>query len=202
VQWTDLVAATLREFHERGGTREQIESALRNMPFHPAMARALKGLKQTADPETTLFCLSNANSVFISTILQDKGLSDLFTEIVTNPAEWDGSGLLKLRRRIDPAGVQHGCKVGCSGNMCKGEELEAFLERHQPGFDRMIYVGDGGNDYCPTLRLRSQDTVLCRRRRGLERRIENEGPKDGLKCQVFKWTEAWEVEEYFKANCS
>ena len=100
-----------------------------------------------------------------------------------------------------------------------GEELEAFLERHQPGFDQVIYVGDGGNDYCPTLRLRrhvqwfsndlpcsyalfSQDTVLCRRQRGLERRIGKEGPKDGLKCQVFKWTEAWEVEEYFKANCS
>lgn len=202
MQWTDLVAMSLREFHERGGTREQIESALKNMPFHPAMVRALKGLKQTADPETTLFCLSNSNSVFISTILQDKGLVELFTEIVTNPAEWDESGLLELRRRVDPAGVQHGCKVGCSANMCKGEELKAFFERHKPEFDQVIYVGDGGNDYCPTLRLRSQDTVLCRRQKGLEKRIETEGPKDGLQCQVVKWTQAWEVEEYYKANCS
>ena len=45
----------------------------------------------------------------------------------------------------------------------------------------------------------SQDTVLCRRLKGLERRIETEGPNDGLKCQVYKWTEAWEVEEYFNA---
>jgi len=45
----------------------------------------------------------------------------------------------------------------------------------------------------------SQDTVLCRRLKGLERRIERDGPKDGLKCQVYKWTEAWEVEEYFNA---
>lgn len=49
-------------------------------------------------------------------------MSDLFTEIVTNPAEWDESGLLKLRRRVDPAGVQHKCKVGCSPNMCKGTQ--------------------------------------------------------------------------------
>ena len=90
---------------------------------------------------------------------------------MTNPAEWDESGLLKLRRRVDPAGVQHKCAVGCSPNMCKGtprisrspflmaqatsgEELEAFLERHQPNFDQIIYVGDGKNDYCPVLRLR------------------------------------------------
>ena len=97
-----------------------------------------------------------------------------------------------------------------------GEEFEAFLERHQPGFDQIIYVGDGGNDYCPILRFRrhvrwtliysiysqtfsSQDTVLCRRLKGLESRIEKAGLKDGLKCQVRKWTEAWEVEEYFNS---
>jgi len=97
-----------------------------------------------------------------------------------------------------------------------GEEMEAFLARHRPDFDRVIYVGDGKNDYCPVVRLRryvrwiwsefvgsrmfsSQDAVLCRRLKGLEGRIEKEGPKDGLKCQVYKWTEAWEVEEYFNA---
>ena len=51
---------------------------------------------------------------------QSKGLSTLFEEIVTNPAEWDPSGLLKLRRKVDPHGPQHACKVGCSPNMCKG----------------------------------------------------------------------------------
>ena len=45
----------------------------------------------------------------------------------------------------------------------------------------------------------SQDTVLCRRLKGLVDRIKEEGPKDGLKCQVQKWTEAWEVEEYFNS---
>lgn len=97
-----------------------------------------------------------------------------------------------------------------------GAELEAFLERHQPDFDQIIYVGDGKNDYCPVLRLRryvqripgdftysrtssSQDTVLCRCLKGLEERIEKEGPKDGLKCQVYKWTGAWEVEEFFNS---
>ncbi|KIM74350.1 hypothetical protein PILCRDRAFT_828346 [Piloderma croceum F 1598] len=197
VQWTDLVAQTLREAHSRGVTREQIEHALKIMPFHPAMVRAITKLKITANPETTLFCLSNANVVFISTILESKGLTALFEEIVTNPAEWDSSGLLNLRRKIDPSGPQHSCKIGCSPNMCKGDELDAFLERHQPDFDRVIYVGDGSNDYCPVVRLRSQDMVLCRRYRGLENRIAKDGEKDGLKCQVKYWAGAWEVEEIF-----
>lgn len=82
------------------------------------MVRGVTQLKEAK--KTTFLCLSNANSVFISTILKERGLENLFTEIITNPAEWDGE-LLKLRRRVDPQGPQHDCKVGCSPNMCKGE---------------------------------------------------------------------------------
>lgn len=35
-----------------------------------------------------------------------------------------------------------------------GEELEAFIVRNQPAFDRVIYIGDGSNDFCPILRMR------------------------------------------------
>lgn len=89
---------------------------------------------------------------------------------MTNPAEWDSSGLLRLARRVDPSGPQHDCNVGCSPNMCKGavvtalfffptydllgQELDAFLAGHGPAYDRIIYVGDGANDYCPALHLR------------------------------------------------
>lgn len=34
-----------------------------------------------------------------------------------------------------------------------GAELEAFLKDKEP-FDRIFYVGDGSNDYCPIIRLR------------------------------------------------
>ncbi|CAL1706843.1 unnamed protein product [Somion occarium] len=198
VQWTDLVASSLRELHARGTPRESIEDALKTMPFHPAMTRAVKTLKAKVNPETKFLCLSNANSVFIPTILKEKGLEDLFEEITTNPAEWDPSGLLKLRRRIDPSGPQHNCKVGCSPNMCKGEELDSFLARHLPAFDRVVYIGDGSNDFCPILRLRSSDVVLCRRYRGLQGRIEREGKTAGLKAHVHYWAGAWEVEELFQ----
>ena len=38
--------------------------------------------------------------------------------------------------------------------MCKGEELDAFLARNGQDFDRVVYVGDGSNDFCPILRMR------------------------------------------------
>lgn len=42
--------------------------------------------------------------------------------------------------------------------------------------------------------LSSQDMVLCRSFRGLQKRINKEG---GLKCQIKYWGGAWEVEEIF-----
>ncbi|KIJ49670.1 hypothetical protein M422DRAFT_28036 [Sphaerobolus stellatus SS14] len=194
VQWTDLVAQTLVELHALGKTREEIENALRILPVHPAMIRGVQKLKAATDKETKFVILSNSNTVFISTILEHKQITDLFEEVTTNPAEWDPSGLLKVRRRVDPSGPQHSCQVGCSPNMCKGEELDAFLARQAEGFDRVVYVGDGSNDYCPILRLRSQDLALVRKFRGLEKRINKEG---GLECDVKYWAGAWEVEEIF-----
>ncbi|CDO75352.1 hypothetical protein BN946_scf184966.g20 [Trametes cinnabarina] len=172
VQWTDLVAQSLKELHDLGATREEIEDTLRIMPFVSA----------------------SACSFLIARRGKSKGLENLFDEIITNPAEWDPSGLLKLRRRIDPSGPQHDCKVGCSPNMCKGDELDAFLQRHGPEFDRIVYVGDGSNDFCPVLRLRKQDVVFCRRYRGLHDLIRPYEEEGRLHCQVQYWTGAWEAE--------
>jgi hypothetical protein len=125
------------------------------------MVRAVQGLKEGSNPKTMFFCLSNANSVYIETILQvrpssplpdrepyselqSKGLEDLFDEIVTNPAQWEANGLLDLRRRVDPNGPQHGCKVGCSPNMCKGVrsssvDILRLFRLHRLSADHTLY---------------------------------------------------------------
>ena len=36
-----------------------------------------------------------------------------------------------------------------------------------------------------------------RKGRALERRVKEQGPAAGLKCQVKYWEGAWEIEEYF-----
>ena len=89
-------------------------------------------------------------------LTQHIGMTDIFEEIITNPASFADNGLLEINRRVlasDPK--QHSCKVGCSANMCKGEELEAFIEKKggRSTYDRIVYIGDGTNDFCPLLRM-------------------------------------------------
>ena len=84
------------------------------------MIRGVRELHAQKAPQTDFFLLSNSNEVYLSTILGCRGLRDVFTEVVTNPAQFEPSGLLRLRRRVPKDGPQHGCTVGCSANMCKG----------------------------------------------------------------------------------
>lgn len=90
------------------------------------MLRGVRWLGAQSVPHTDFFLLSNSNEVYIHTILAHQGMLEppVFREIVTNPASFTESGLLRLRRRIAPDGPQHTCTVGCSANMCKGESTE------------------------------------------------------------------------------
>ena len=79
--------------------------------------------------------------------------------------------------------------------MCKGDELEAYLKAHggKNSFDRIAYVGDGGNDFCPLLRMRQGDIAYVRKGFELDERVKQEGPKCGLRVDVKLWEQAWPV---------
>ncbi|GAA6018595.1 hypothetical protein JCM10207_007230 [Rhodosporidiobolus poonsookiae] len=202
VQWTDNCAEHLRRLHAEGFGPEDIKGAMKDLPFHPAMQRMIRSIKASTSPEFKYFILSNSNSVYIDTILEHHGLKDCVDEVVTNPAKFREDGLLELRRRVDPNGVQHGCKVGCSPNLCKGAELEAWIERNGgwDSFDKLYYLGDGGNDLCPILRYREQDVALVRSYRELFRRLQDKTNESAPKCKVVNWGGAWEVEQFFKGE--
>jgi pyridoxal phosphate phosphatase PHOSPHO2 len=170
------------------------------------MKRAVTNLKKRGD--TTFLCLSNSNEVYIGTILevscsspssrshQHHGLTHLFDKVITNPAHWDGDRL-HIGRRLPADGPQHGCTVGCLPNMCKGDELDAWVAAHggKEAWDKMVYVGDGGNDYCPLLRMRKGDLACVRKGYELGGRIEREGKKDGFALDVEMWDQAWIIDE-------
>lgn len=130
---------------------------------------------------------------------QKHGLTDLFSEIITNPAHWSSptSNRLNIGRRLPATEPPHGCTIGCLANMCKGDELDAWLKAHggKESWERIVYVGDGGNDFCPLVRMRKGDWGLVRRGMELDERVREEGQKVGLEIEVKKWDQAWQIEE-------
>lgn len=97
---------------------------------HPATVRAITTFKKTHS--SRFLILSNSNSAYIDIILKEQGLENFFEDVITNPAQFLPNGCLEVKRRVlADAPKQHGCKVGCSPNMCKGGFRRASKLQHQ-----------------------------------------------------------------------
>lgn len=62
---------------------------------------------------------------------------------------------------------------------------------------RMLYVGDGRNDYCPALRMKSlQDIYFVRKGRSLEKylnKTDAPGIREAIYARIVYWDKADEI---------
>ncbi|KAF9192550.1 hypothetical protein BGZ51_005347 [Haplosporangium sp. Z 767] len=186
VQWTDLQHRLLGELFDRGVSRQDIERTLGQVPFTMEMIEALRLMKTES---SELYILSDANTVYIETILEAYGISHLFTGVITNPAAFDERGRLNVTRFHGLDKEPHGCTLPCQPNLCKGQEFQKLINAQS--WDQIIYMGDSTNDFCPSTRLRSTDIVLARRNLLLEKEIK-ENPQL-VKANVVYWDNAKDV---------
>ncbi|KAI8145835.1 phosphatase phospho-type [Fennellomyces sp. T-0311] len=166
-QWTDLIDQTLVELQEEGKTKDDIEKVLQTVRLVPS---ALELLKTLSASNTRVLILSDANTFFIDVILRANGVRDLVSDIITNPAYIDDQGRVRVNRLLLASAPPHNCPNTCTVNICKGQELDRYVATHGP-FRRIMYVGDGMNDYCPGLRLKHTDLYFVRNGKALARRM-------------------------------
>ena len=153
--WTDFMGYVFEQVHQAGCSKEEmLEFVAKLVPF-PGLSDALEATTMSG---STSIIISDSNSVFIDAILQKQGLKHHFSDVITNPAHFDESGQLRIKRCH-----AHSCpRCSHSPNMCKGTLLREYLSANGP-YSHVIYVGDGQGDVCPSLALGSQDTVVARR---------------------------------------
>ncbi|KAG0210040.1 hypothetical protein BGX28_009717 [Mortierella sp. GBA30] len=188
VQWTDLQQRLLGELFDRGVSKEDIENTLSQVPFAPEMIEALQLMKSQG---AELYILSDANTIYIETILKAYHIDHLFTRLITNPAQFDERGRLNVVRFHGLDKAPHGCPLPCQPNLCKGQELQKLIDSQS--WDQVVYMGDSTNDFCPSTRLQTSDVVLARRGLLLEKEIKENS--ELIKANVLYWNNAVDVLE-------
>ena len=69
-----------------------------------------------AAPDADAIIISDANSIFIDCILQECGVADVFSTVLTNPASFNEEGLMTVAWHHT-----HTCqRCSATPNMCKG----------------------------------------------------------------------------------
>jgi len=163
---------------ERGIMKQHIQEAYRR---HFLSKHAIVFLKTMKNKASTINIISDSNTVFISEILKASTTFDCIAKIIANPAHFDENHQLNVGHFHS-----HDCE-SCPINLCKGNIMTTHLQTL--GNSKIVYIGDGSNDYCPTLKLRSCDLVLARKGYSLDRRIRKKNHK--MKATVVNW-ENWE----------
>ncbi|XP_063612123.1 pyridoxal phosphate phosphatase PHOSPHO2-like isoform X1 [Penaeus indicus] len=155
--WTHYMGEVFKYLHQNGITKEKLLNCLSEIQLTDSMRELLLGVPRDA---TEFIIISDANSVFIDHILKNVGLRDLFHEIFTNPAEFSKDGSL----HIEMYHHQDWCTLSTK-NLCKGSILNNYVKvrgEENITFSTIAYVGDGTNDFCPSLYLRECDIVFPR----------------------------------------
>ena len=174
-QWTTLMAEVALKMFEGGVERSQIEAALEKMPV---FSEVIESIRYASSLGVKQYIISDANTVYISQFLKSKCLDQHFTSVISNPASWTEKGLLE----IHPYHSHHNCSR-CPSNLCKGLVIDSTMSTLSSEC-RILYIGDGGGDLCPCLRLRKNDSIAARSGYKLAQLLQN---IDALEASVSNW---------------
>jgi len=183
--WTQYMGAVFRFLHENGVQRESILGCVEEIGLVPGM-RELLAFVATNNCDSVI--ISDCNSVFIEQLLRKYGLRNAIQSVYTNPASFDSSGCLQL----EPFHNQDWCNLSTI-NLCKGHILDMHISEQKKlgiSYETIAYVGDGSNDLCPTLRLKSKDLVFPRTGYRL---LEKLNSAEQVDAKVKPWKTGFEI---------
>jgi len=195
IPWTTIMDTLVLKIQQLGFSADEMAERLCTIPFEREMLDTLDyiSLKKKEGQPIDMIIVSDANSFFIDRILESRSARQHFSEIVTNPVTKDNDGFLRVHPLTSRD--KHGC-ISCSENMCKGLIVESLFKEGQ----RVIYIGDGENDFCPAKKLDgNQNHVLARKGFQLEQKIFPDGIQTTeVTATVHVWKNANQVMNIIK----
>ncbi|KAF2293354.1 hypothetical protein GH714_000984 [Hevea brasiliensis] len=188
--WNSLMDRMMTELHSQGKTVDDIAECLHQTPLHPRIKTVIKSIHALG---CDLRIISDANQFFIEKILDHHGLLGCFSQISTNPAFVDDQGRLRIFPHHDLNTPPHCCHL-CPSNLCKGlviDQIRASTTQNEK--TRLIYLGDGNGDFCPSLKLVEGDYVMPRKEYPLWKRICSNATL--VKAEVHDWSNGEQLEK-------
>lgn len=155
--WTSYMQAIFDLLDTYNIDKKKILQTIADIPFVKGFDTLIRALKD--ELQYDIIIISDSNSCFIDTWLETHNLTNYFCKVFTNPAQFVDNSL-----KIQMYHLQTHCKLSTK-NLCKGQILEDFIETQKNAgiiYDRVAYVGDGTNDFCPVLKLKENDLACAR----------------------------------------
>ena len=175
----------------------QIREALEEVPLVDGMQELFEHIRENKHWYDCVL-ISNATTFIIDSIIDKYELRPAIDRIYTNPTVYV-NGILGVE-----ACHSHSHEI-CPPNMCKGSLLTEFIQEQKDEhvlYKMVCYCGDGGNDFCPSLQLKSTDFVFARRGFSLAKRIAHHFESgETIDARVALWDDGYQVLHIIGIEC-
>lgn len=189
--WTQYMGEIFKILHETNVSRNDVITAITSIPEVTGMVALIRHL---VEMNFDVIVISDSNTEFIRCWCEANGIVPLISDVYSNPANFDENDLLT----IQPFHKQTTCSMS-QMNLCKGQVLDEHIERKTKsdgtGYDKVFYVGDGNNDYCPVTRLRAEDFGCARMGWKLQKLLETSRI---IKAETLLWKNGIDLLEKIK----
>ena len=181
-----------KRIKEIGLTLQDYHKKLEQLELSPKMKELFEFIRKNKS-KYEMIILSGDIDYSIKYILKYHGFLDLFDDFILNKGQVQGDDAERLIY-VPRDQFPHNCNL-CISSQCKGLELKKYLEKNNgKKYEKIIFVCDGGNDFCPSKKiLRKGDIVFPRVDHGLYKKLFEKNLKDELVCDVYPWKSADEI---------
>ncbi|CAH0550281.1 unnamed protein product [Brassicogethes aeneus] len=194
--WTSYMQGIFKLLHQNDIKESRILEAIKSIKPVPGICELIQ--KAHNDLNCHVIIISDSNTYFIEHWLKYHELDKYVAKVFSNPAELDSMGLLNIKMYH----FQDYCKLS-SKNLCKGQILLDYIkEQNSNGIDyqRIVYCGDGSNDFCPILKLNENDIGCVRKDYKciqLVSKVKTGEKIDNvfynIKCNICEWNNGYDI---------
>ena len=178
----------------------KIKQCIQSMELTKGMKDLLEYIKLIKDKneETRLdiIILSGANMLFVEWVLEAYNLKDLIDEYYSFSCDIDNDRLV-----LGPL-HEHNCD-DCHAYLCKKLAIENIIQKNN-SYEKIIYFGDGQNDYCACLALNlvKGSIVYIREDYALDRLLYHKKgcveKRNKILAELVKWKDGYDILDHIK----
>lgn len=193
--WRWVTNQAYQKLFDKGHSAyEIVRSAVTNTTLPSETAQIIRNIANTEGAKNAI--ASDSNTSFIHDCIQSRGLSPsvhfqagIFTN-VANVLHYEGNrSKLVVTPYSQAVRETHNCHR-CQSNICKSLVVKRILARYKRRINRIIYVGDGFNDFCAAVTLserNARDVVLYRTGFGLEKALQDRAGDLSYPLRLYGW---------------
>ena len=180
-----------KRMKDLGITLKDMDSKLQKFQLTPKIKELFDYLRKIKTNSEIIICSSGID-YSIKYILKYHGFLDLFDDFICTKGNIEGEKSDKLLN-VPKDQFPHSCGL-CGPSQCKSTELRKYIKKNKNKFEKIIFVCDGSNDFCPSKKiLKKGDILFPRIDNRFYIKLFKENFKNELACQIYPWKSADEI---------